>query len=50
MTARSVDELEESAQAIRDLGAVATVLQADITSQSEVEGLVQKTLEHHFHC
>ena len=47
LTARTLVELEESAQAIRDAGGVATVLQADITSQSEVEGLVRQTLEQH---
>ena len=47
LVARTTDELEESAQSIRALGAVATVHQADITSQGDVEGLVQQTFEQY---
>ena len=43
--ARTGDELEETAQEISDLGAVAHVFQADVTSQTEVEAMVQNTLE-----
>ena len=45
LAARTVDELEETAQTIRGLGAVASVFQADVTSQTEVEEMVRQTLE-----
>ena len=47
LTARTGDELEESARAIREIGGVATVLQADVTSQAEVAKLVEQTLEQY---
>ena len=47
LAARTVDELEESAEEIRGLGAEAFVLQADVTSQTEVEALVQQALEQY---
>ena len=45
LASRTVDELEETAHAIEDLGAVACVFPADVTSQSDVEGMVRQTLE-----
>ena len=45
LAARTVNELEETAKEIRGLGAEAFVFQADVTSQTEVEEVVQKTLE-----
>lgn len=45
LAARTVNELEETAKEVRSLGAEAFVFQADVTSQIEVEEVVQKTLE-----
>ena len=47
LAARTVDELEGTAEEVRGLGAVALVYQADVTNQTEVEGLVQQTLEEY---
>ena len=45
LASRSVDELKESAKKIEDLGAEACVFSVDVTSQSDVEGMVRQTLE-----
>ena len=47
LAARTVDELEETAEEIRSLGAEAFVFQADVTCQTEVERLVQQALEQY---
>ncbi|MFQ6030907.1 MAG: SDR family NAD(P)-dependent oxidoreductase [Dehalococcoidia bacterium] len=45
LTARTLAELEETAREVQNLGAEAVVIRADVTSQSDVEAMVQQTLD-----
>ena len=42
---RSADEAQETADLVRDAGSEALVVQANVASAAEVEGLVQQTLD-----
>ena len=46
VTARTREEIEETAREIGQLGRNAIALQADVTDPGQVEGMVRETLEH----
>lgn len=47
LTARRIDEGEETAQLIRDAGGIATFVQGDITSGDDVTRMVSACVEHY---
>ena len=46
LAARTVSELEETAQQVESLGAVPWIVRADVADESQVEEMVRKTVDH----